>query len=192
VTSLANSILRRASWAAASADHGRHRRAVPATAWHVVPHSPGSACGVGSRLGCGSWGGCRGSGSLFDDASTIIPQARRAITLRSMTRVGPPTADGDRDDAPNSSAACARLAVLAATPSSRDVRRFRSRSCRDPYRVRAIGRAIGRHRIAPAVSCITDNGQSRRRRPVLPPALPTHCYDTIMVWPYLGTPKPPF
>ena len=37
--------------------HGRHRHAVPATVWHVGPRSSGNACGVGSRLTCGTWHG---------------------------------------------------------------------------------------------------------------------------------------
>ena len=97
------------------------------------------------------------------------------MILRSMTRAGPPTAAGDRDDVPNSSTAYARLAGPGPRPCSRDVRRFRSRSRRDRTAFEQQGElsaAVELRRLFPG---ITDNGQARE------------CARVIAGW----TPLPP-
>jgi hypothetical protein len=103
----------------------------------------------------------------------IIPEARRAIILRSMARVGPPTADGDP---PNSSTAYARLAG----PGPRHhahvmfvVSEAEAAAIRTAFEQQGeLSAAVELRRLFPG---ITDNGQARE------------CARVIAGW----TPLPP-
>jgi CheB methylesterase len=65
-----------------------------------------------------------------------------------------------------------------ASPSSRHVRRHRSRCCRDPHRLRAGWRTLSRHRAAAAFPGITDNAKAQE------------CTRTIAGWQPLPAPVP--